>query len=412
MHAAGASVAIDFADPAVRADPYPVYRRLRDEAPVVWNEVTRSWLVSRYDDVMALFTDARLSSARAEALFATLPPEAREEFAPLRHILGSRMLLTDPPEHTRLKNLVMQAFAARASEGRREQARAFCDRFLGQVVASGACDVMRDLAGPLPSWVIADLLGVPRDDQPLFTAWAADQVRVYDRPGTAHDRLSALRRGQTSMLAMRAYLEDVIAARRAAPRDDLISELILAEEQGDRLSTDELIIMVVALLVGGNNSTAHLIGNAVLTHLRHPAAAAALRDDPALARSAIEETLRYESPVQATSRVVRAPVEIGAHVMRPGDSVHLLIGSANRDERQFPDPERFDLARGAIRHLTFAHGPHFCLGSSVARVTAQEALLAVARRCPDARLLDDTPAWSEGFSFRHLRALPIAFTPR
>ena len=406
------SVAIDFSDPAIRANPHPVYKRLREESPVVWNEVTRSWVVSRYDDVVALFTNPAMSSARADAIFATLTDEQREELAPMRSILSGRMLLTDPPEHTRLKNLVMKAFSARSTEVRRERIRELCDGFLDAVVERGELDVIHDLAEPLPSWVIAEMVGVPQPDQATFSRWARDQVRVYDRPGTVHDRVGVMRQGQASMLEMKAYLEDIIEERRREPREDLITELIRAEEAGDRLSTDEMFAMVVALLVGGNNSTAHLIGNAALTLLRHPDVIERLRTDPGLIRGVIEETLRWESPVQATSRVVHGEVEIGGQVLRDGEMVHLLIGSANRDESQFadPDPDTFAPERHPNRHLTFAHGPHFCLGSSVARATAGTAILALVDRCPGLRPATDAPpAWQEGFSFRSVTILPVRF---
>ena len=307
-----------------------------------------------------------MSSARTEAIFRVLPPDVQAEMAPLRHVLGSRMLLTDPPEHTRLKNLVMKAFSASATNTRRERITEICDELLDRVVERGELDVMRDLATQAPSWVIADLLGVPRDEQGTFARWAHDQVRVYDRPGTTHDRVAVMRQGQASMLEMKAYLEEIIAARRVEPRDDLITQLVQAEEQGDRLTTDEMVIMVVAILVGGNNSTAHAIGNAVLTLLRQPAAVEQLRADPGLIRTAFEEVLRFESPVQSTSRVASEALELHGQTLGARDNVHLLIGSANRDEAQFPDPTRYDPTRQPNRHLTFAHGPHFCLGTSVA----------------------------------------------
>mgnify|MGYP001268986651 CR=1 FL=1 len=407
-----ASVAIDFGSPAVRPDPHPTYRRLREESPVVWNDVTRSWVVSRYDDVAGLFTDPRMSSARTEAIFSTLPEEVRPEMEPLRRVLGSRMLLTDPPEHTRLKSLVMKAFSAKTTETRREHIRALCDRFLDRAAERGDLDVVADLAQPLPSWVIADLLGVPADDQPRFTRWSHDQVRVYDRPGTIGERVAVMRQGQASMLEMRGYLEAVIDERRREPREDLISELVAAEEAGDRLSTEELVVMVVALLVGGNNSTAHLIANAALTLLRRPDVVARLREEPGLARTTIEEVLRWESPVQATSRVVRdEPVALGGQEMQVGDSVHLLIGSANRDPSQFPDPDDFAPARRPNRHLTFGGGPHFCLGSSTARAIAQTAVLALVERFPEARLATDEVCWQESFSFRSVVALPVVLRP-
>jgi cytochrome P450 len=354
-------------------------------------------------------TDERVSSARAESIFQVLPPDIQAELQPLRHVLGSRMLLTDPPIHTRLRNLVTKAFSAQSVRAKRPRIQEICDRFIDQVIEQGEMDVITDLAVPLPGWVIAEMLGVPPEDQPSFTLWSRDQLRVYDRPGTSGERIPIMRQGQASMLEMKAYLEAVIAARRAEPRDDLITYLVQAEEAGDRLSTDELVIMIIALLVGGNNSTAHLIGNAILTLARHPEALEQLRANPDLITTAVEEVLRFESPVQATSRVARDVIEVGGQTIEPGQGISLLFGSANRDERQFPDPDELDLARKPNRHLTFAHGPHFCLGSAIARAEAQIAVQTIVQRCTGLELVSDDAGWLEGFSFRGLQQLRVRF---
>jgi cytochrome P450 len=403
------TVAIDFSDPVVRANPYPIYAQLREESPVVWNG--QSWLISRYDDIIGLLTDDRVSSARAESIFQVLPDDIRQELQPLRHVLGSRMLLTDPPTHARLRNLVTKAFSARMVREKRPRIQEICDRFVDRVSGDGRMDLIADVAVPVPGWVIADMLGVPPEDQASFTRWSRDQVRVYDRPGTAGERVPIMRQGQASMLEMKAYLEAVIEARRAEPRDDLITMLVMAEEQGDRLSLDELVIMIIALLVGGNNSTAHLIGNSILTLARHPESLARLRDNPDLISTAIEEVLRFESPVQATSRIARDDIEIDGEVIQAGQGISLLFGSANRDESQFPAPDQLDLARQPNRHLTFAHGPHFCLGAAIARTETQIAVQTVVQRCRDIELESDQADWQEGFSFRGLKTLPIRFRP-
>jgi pimeloyl-[acyl-carrier protein] synthase len=400
---------IDFTDPAIQADPYPVYADLRRDAPVFWNG--QHWLISRYEDIVALLTDTRMSSQRVDATFRVLPEDVQRELDPLRTVLSNRMLLTDPPRHTRLRTLVTKAFSAKAAQGKRERILGFCDMFLDRLIDQGSMDVMRDYATPLPGWTIADTLGVPTDEQEAFTRWSHDQVRIYDRPGTAHERIAVMRQGQASMLQMRSYLEEVIEQRRREPREDLISELVAAEEQGDRLTVEEMVVMVIALLVGGNNSTAHLIGNAVLTLTRHPEELARLRAQPDLIRPAIEEVMRFESPVQATSRVATAPIELRDQVIEPGQNVSLLFGSANRDEQQFSGPERFDIARHPNRHLTFAHGPHFCLGSALARNVAQCAVLRLIERCDDLQRVADDVQWNEGFSFRSVRTLPVMFRP-
>lgn len=401
------AVSVDFNDPTIHANPYETYRWLRREHPVAWDG--QRWLVSGYNDIVALLNDPRISSARTDATFAVLPQEVQRELQPLRAILGSRMLLRDPPAHTRLRALMTKAFSARAMEAMRPHIEALCDGFIAGARGRGAMDVMHDLASPLPSWVIAAMLGVPGADHALFARWSADQVRVYDRIGTAGDRVAVMRRGQASMLEMKAYLEAIMAARRAAPQDDLMTMLVTVEEQGDRLSSDEVIAMVIAILVGGNNSTAHLIGNAVYTLLRHPDARARLRADPGLIRPAIEEVMRYESPVQATSRVATAPIPLRDAVIGPGENVAVLFGAANRDETQFPQPETFIVDRQPNRHLTMAHGPHFCLGAALARAEAQTAVLAIVQHLPDLALATDNLEWSPGFAFRSLRSLPVTF---
>lgn len=404
-----ATTAIDFSDPTIQANPYPYYAELRANAPICWNG--RTWLISRYADIVTLLNDPRMSSARVEQTFAVLPPAVQEELTPLRTVLGSRMLLSDPPKHTRLKQIVSKAFTPRMIESRRERITAICQQFLDEVSDHGAMDVVETVATRLPGWAITDILGVPHADQPQFTAWARDQVLIYDRAGTTADRTGVMRRGQESMLAMKEYLATVIADRREHPRDDLLTELLQAEEAGDRLSTDELFGMCVALLVGGNNSTAHLIGNAILTLLRQTAALAQLRTDPSLIKSVTEEVLRYESPVQATSRVVKEAMSFKGHDFEAGQGVLVLFGSGNRDPEEFPNPDQFDPARRPNRHLTFAHGPHFCLGASIARMVGQIGILSVVERCQDLQLVDTTVNWLPGFAFRGPTTLPVTFRP-
>ena len=404
------SVAIDFSDPVIQADPYTIYAELRRENPVVWNE--RTWLVSRYNDITTLLSDPRISSARTDQTFAVLPPEVQEELTPMRSIMTSRMLLSDPPKHTRLKNIVNKAFTPRMIESRRERIQQICHMFLDRVAEQGRMDVMEDIASPLPGWAIADILGIPADEQGFFTRWARDQVRIYDRAGVSPaDRVAVMRQGQQSMLEMRAYLDGIIKARRQEPRDDLISELILAEEQGDRLSEDELFAMCVALLVGGNNSTAHLIGNAVLTLIRHPEALAQVLANPELIRPTVEEVMRYESPVQATSRVIKERMEFGGQTFEAGQGVVVLFGSGNRDPEQFAQPDRFDITRQPNRHLTFAHGPHFCLGAAIARTVTQVGILTTIQRCADLQLVTEKIEWLEGFAFRGPKSLEVTFRP-
>ncbi|MEZ4521870.1 MAG: cytochrome P450 [Thermomicrobiales bacterium] len=399
-------VKIDFSDPEVQANPYPIFEELRENDPVFWNG--NAWLISRYEDCVSLFTDPRMSSQRIDATFAVLPEDVQKELQPLREVLGDRMLLSDPPKHTRLRTLVMKAFSAKAAAGRRDRIQMFTDRFLDQVVDRGEMDVMADFATPLPGWTIADTLGIPQDRQQDFTRWARDQVLIYDRLG-AGDRVTIMRQGQASMLEMKEYLEEVIDERRRNPKEDLLTELVQAEEAGDRLTMNEMVVMVVALLIGGNNSTAHLIGNSILTLIRHPDDMARLRAEPDLIRTAVEEVMRYESPVMTTSRIAMEDMELHGQQIKAGDNINLMIASANRDPRQFDDPDTYVINRRPNRHLTFAHGPHFCLGSALARNVSQIAVLTAIQRLDNLQLVSDEIEWARGFAFRHARTLPVTF---
>ena len=294
-------------------------------------------------------------------------------------------------------------------EGRRARIEQICHNFIDEVFANGAMDVMADVATKLPGWAITEVLGVPYADQPRFTRWARDQVLIYDRAGTTKDRVGVMRQGQKSMLEMKAYLEVVIEQRRYDPQDDLITELVQAEAQGDRLSLDELIGMCVALLVGGNNSTAHLIGNAILTFARRPEALAQLLAQPDLIGLATEQVMRYDSPVQATSRVVKETMDFQGETFAAGQGIVVLFGSGNRDEAQFSNPTTFEMTRQPNRHLSFGHGPHYCLGVSVARTVAQVGILALLQRCQNLKLVNKQIEWLPGFAFRGPHALPITF---
>lgn len=398
---------LDLSDPLVQADPYPHYAKLRQEMPVCWNG--RTWLVSRYADIVALLDDPRMSSARTEQTFAVLPPEVQEELTPLRSILGSRMLLSDPPKHTRLKAIVNKAFTPRMIENRRARIEQICHSFIDEVIDQGEMDVMATVANKLPGWAITDILGVPYEDQPRFTRWARDQVLIYDRAGTTKDRVGVMRQGQKAMLEMRDYLEVIIEQRRRDPQDDLITELVQAEAEGDRLTRDELFGMCVALLVGGNNSTAHLIGNAILTLIRHPDALAQLLAQPELIAPATEEVMRYDSPVQVTSRIVKETMNFHDERFEAGQGIVVVFGSGNRDEAQFPNPDVFDMMRQPNRHLSFAHGPHYCLGVSIARTVSQVGILALLQRCRNMKLVSEKIDWLPGMAFRGPHILPVTF---
>lgn len=385
--------------PEFRADPYPYYRRLRADDPVFFLEPPGLWGLTRYADVLAALHDTRLSAER----FQLTLPELRS--SALISSLSRMMLLRDPPDHTRLRLLVSKAFTPRVVEGLRGRIQRIVDESIAAVAGRGHLELMRDIAAPLPVVVIAELMGLPVHDREQLKRWSDDLMTVAD--GSV--ALAGFPRAEQSASEFKAYLNDVLVQRRADPRDDLISAMLAARDAEDQLDDDELFASCVLLLIAGHETTTNLIGNGVLTLLRHPAELARLRADPSLIRTAIEELLRYESPVQLTSRMATVDFEIGGKPVRAGQEVCLMLAAANRDPEQFPDPDTLDLGRIDNAHLAFGHGTHFCLGASLARLEGQIAIHTLITRLPGIRLTTDTLDWREGIMMRGLTTLPLAF---
>lgn len=390
-----------------RRDPYPLFKRMRTEDPVHWDGY--SWQLTRHADVLFAFSDARFSSERVgmPAEIAGMAADELMEAVPLYDISQAMMLFRDPPAHTRLRGLVAQAFSAKMIEGMRPRIQELVDDLLDAAAQVGEFDLIQGLANPLPGMVIAELLGVPAEDQPKFKHWANQYAAFL---GGSEDAAGHMRAGIESALAMGEYIQHIVAQRRIDPRDDLLTALTQAEEAGDRLSEIELIATVFLLLFAGNETTTNLIGNGTLTLLRQPQAFQQLHAQPEIIRSAIEELLRYESPVQLTNRRTLEDVLIGEQLVPAGSNVQTWLGAANRDPAQFPDPDRLDLTRRPNRHIGLAHGLHFCLGAPLARAEGQIAINAVVQRFPHLRLtIDDADIqWQANDVFRSLRALPVA----
>ena len=384
-------------------DPYTRYRRLRERDPVHRSRLFGGWVLTRHDDVLEVLRDGRFSSdERNRANFERQRETARRAGLIDDEELEPSMLRLDPPDHTRLRSLVNKAFTPRAVEKRREQIESIAKELLASAPDSGEFDLMQVLAGPLPVVVIASMLGVPREDQARFKHWSDEVVRAM---GIAN--FDDVRRSRAAGKELRAYLEGVADERRRDPRDDLLSGLLAAEEEGDRLSTDEVFQTANLLLVAGNETTTNLIGNGMLALLRNPDELARLRDDPSLVPEAIEELLRYDSPVQFTTRIVLERTEICGEVFEPGQEIVLVLGAANRDPAQFADPDRLDLGRERVSHLSFSHGIHFCLGAQLARLEGQIAIRAFLERYPDVKLGGSPPVWGTNPILRGLRSLPV-----
>jgi cytochrome P450 len=389
--------------PKMLANPYAYYARLRSWQPVFWVDQFGGWVLTRYADVLTLLRSPNGSSERAGANRFQLGPE----FEALYEIRANAMLNADAPRHTRLRSLVNKAFTPNTIEKLTPFIKRFVDQALDRALASGHMDLIADLAFPLPATVIAEMLGIPAEDRDRFKKWSDDTTAVV---GNIASNLSpeVLRRSITAMQELRDYFAGIIKQRRAAPRDDLISALLKAQEQGgDRLSDIEMLANCILLLNAGHETTTNLIGNGAWALLSHPDQMERLRRQPTLIPTAIEELLRYDSPVQFTSRILKADMELGGKLLRAGEVALLILGAANRDPEMFPEPDRLDIARQDNKHLAFGIGSHFCLGAPLARLEGRMVFEALLRRAPNLRLKGPPPRYRENFNLRGLVSLPV-----
>ena len=392
-------------DPVTRADPYPVYRRLRDEDPIHRSPLG-IWILSRYADIEPILRDARFSNDIRNARSFPLASSSGAEFEERLNRRAKVMLFVDPPDHTRMRSLVNKAFTPRVVEQLRPRVQQIVDQLLTEALERGSMDLIADLSYPLPVIVIAEMLGVPPEDRDTFRQWSSDLARSLD-PLLPPEMLDVFER---SADAFTEYFETLIAQRRVSPGDDLLSALVAAEQAGDRLSPEELVSTCILILIAGHETTMNLIGNGMLALLRHPSQLARLRDDPALIPNAIEELLRYDGTVQMTGRTAKEDVVVGGQPIEAGEICILLIGSANRDPARYADPERVDVARKDIHHLAFGAGAHYCLGAPLARVEAHIAFTEMFRRLPSTvHATSDAPEWRENIVLRGLKSLPLAW---
>ena len=392
-----------------RQTTHATYARMRDESPVHQQPgldgETPIWFVTRYDDVVALLMDNErfvvdpklaLTPAELEAHVAEIAADERA---------SENLLAKDGEDHRRLRRLVTKAFTPRMVEQLRPRIQQIADDLLDAVEERGSMELVDDFAFPLPITVIAELLGIPVEDRESFRVWSSNVVMPALTP---EDRELARRRGDEFI----AYLDDLFARRRAEPAEDLVSALVQAEDGGDTLSENELSSMVVLLIVAGHETTVSLIANAVHTLLTHPEQLAELRADPSLMPSAVEELVRFDSPVERTiTRWVAEDTEVGGQLLRRGELVIAVLGSANRDAAQFPDADALDVTRAANKHVGFGRGPHYCLGAPLARLETEIALDTLFRRLPNLRLTtgDDDLYWRPIPLFRSLAQLPVAW---
>jgi cytochrome P450 len=390
-------------DPEVLADPYPLYKRLRSEAPVHWDPYLHAWVVTRYADVVTVLHHFSASRTPTPEQFAAM---GLPELGPLAQVMVKQMLFMDAPDHTRLRSLASTAFTPARVESLRSHIKEILDNLLEPLLDAGRMDVIADLAAPLPAIVTAEMMGVPTADAGQLKDWSADFAEVLGNFQHNPDRAS---RTLKCVEDMTSYFREAISSLRRQPREGLINALLTAEIDGDHLTDEEVIANCIVTMVGGQETTTNLIGNGVLTLLRHPQEFERLRNDLSLIPSAVEELLRFESPSQHTARICREDTELGGKLIRKGQAVIAVMGAGNRDPERFPDPDRLDLGRKDNRHLAFGWASHFCFGAPLARIEGQLTFEAIVRRMSNLALEPGPLVWRDNLGLRGLTSLPVTF---
>ncbi|MFM8609425.1 MAG: cytochrome P450 [Burkholderiaceae bacterium] len=405
--ASQAASAIDWRpeDPATLADPYPLFVRMREEDPCHWSPRLRAWVLTRYDDVKRVCLDKDLlSSNRLKPFFAAMPPPEAERIAHIIRYLSLWMVFTDPPDHTRLRRLTSKVFSAKAMQAMRPQVQDISRWLIDRIADRDEFDFIADYAGPLPCLVIMAMLGVPRehlaqvkrmsDDMALFVGSSRVAAEKYDTAEAATQEMAA-------------YFRDLIEKRRRQPSTDLLSELVHLRDGDDRLNDDELVATCILMLFAGHETTTNHIANGMRALMRFPGELRRLQQDPTLAPAAVEELLRYDGPQGAQVRIVAQPHVLHGKQLEVGQRMFIMLNAANRDPRAYPDPDRLDLLRDGVPHLTFGFGQHICLGFPLARTEGEVAFPMVLERWRDIELVGDEPEWINSLVFRGMHRMPV-----
>ncbi len=397
-------------DPAVLADPFPLYRRLRDEDPAHWSPRLKSWVLTRYEDVKAVCLDANMSSDRLRPFFASMPSAEQQKIGDIIRYLSLWMVFRDPPDHTRMRRLTSRVFHPRsrdAGDAGRISSRS-SPWLLEKIGGRADIDFVADFAGPLPALVIMDMLGVPRGDLAMIKR-LSDEMALFI--GSSRVTPEKYDFAESATRAMADYFRAMTAERRAAPRADLLTGLSqLREDDGDRLSDDELIATCILLLFAGHETTTNHLANGMLALTRFPGEMAKLRARPELSAAAVEELLRYEGPSGSQVRIVREAYPLHGKLLGPGDRVFIMLNAANRDERAYANPDVVDIERDGVAHLTFGYGMHICLGFPLARLEGQVAFPALLRHFSDIEAVPARLEWLDSLVFRGVKALPLRVT--
>jgi cytochrome P450 len=388
-------------------NPYPTYARLHQEGPLHYIDVGGKWPVwsiVSHTECASIAKDPRLSAKRAKQLLLSLPLSKQSEFRPLERMLALWLIFMDPPEHTRLRKLLNKGFSAAAVEGLRQQVEAIVNGMLAPLKPGSEIELMREFANPMPVRIISELLGVPQELHDAFVTWSR-AIAVFR--GSPNRTVDDARAAQNALIEMTEFFRKTVAERRRNKGNDLISLLIDIEEEGEVLTEEELYAQCIALLFAGHETTRNLIGNGMYTLLQNPREISELREKPDMIRSAVEELLRYESPVQFTARVLKEDMEVCGQPIRKGWTMLCMLGAANRDPRQFKQPDQIDLNRLNNQHLAFGAGAHFCIGAQLARLEGQVALLNLVQRFPKMKLTGPRPEWASTFGLRGLNSLQV-----
>ena len=404
------SYVFDLGNPATNANPFPEFARLRAEEPAHWSPAMKAWIVTRYADVKQVsLNNKQISADRLMPFFKTNPEYQKGTIDSLVRYLTHWMVFRDPPDHTRLRRLFNKAFTPTAVENLwpnvEDIAALLIDGMEAKAKRDEPVDYIADFAYPLPASVIMDLLGVPRAELEVVKVWS-DEIALFI--GTAQVAGNKYLRAESGAKAMSAYFRTLVEDRTREPRADMISQLVLARDDRDALTTDEIIGTCILLLFAGHETTSNLIGNGFLYSMKNRDQWERLVADPALAAAAVEEFLRYDGPSGALARVAAADVEMGGKTIREGQRVFAFMNSANRDPEAFEDAERFDIGRAQNPHLTFGHGIHFCLGAPLARLEAQIAAVRLSERLPRISLSGGEPDWHDSLILRGVKSLPVS----
>lgn len=393
-------------DPEVLADPYPLYRRLREQDPVHWDPFLHAWVVTRYPDVLRVLLQF---SADRTPTPEQLTAMGLADLNPIAKVMFRQMLFMDAPAHTRLRALASAAFTPARVEALRRHIQQIADRLIDGIEERGEMDVIGDFAAPLPAIVTAELFGIPVSDHRQLKSWSADFGEMLGNFQHNPNRAAHMLRTVNDMTS---YFQAAVEELRRNPKEGLVHSLMTAEIQGDRLSDEEVVANSIVTMVGGQETTTNLIANGLLTLLRNPAALEWLKNDDAILPSAVEELLRYESPSQHTGRIAPTDVMMGSKTIKKGQAVMAVMAAGNRDPERFPDPDRLDLARQDNRHLAFGWGAHFCFGAALARAEGQIAFRTLLRRLPGLALKPGPLTWRFNLGLRGMIAMPVTFAPQ